>query len=83
MVKKTLEGVMTVSNTMGIIIGILVVIIGFILLFSWWHSFAVVFEGIFPILLILIGAGVLIYFISESKSKAEIEKQEKTALEQK
>ncbi|MGZ3557701.1 MAG: hypothetical protein ACXU99_01100 [Thermodesulfobacteriota bacterium] len=83
MVKKTLEGVMTVSNAMGIVIGILVVIIGFVLLFSWWHSFAVVFEGIFPILLILIGAGVLIYFISESKSKAEIEKQEKTTLEQK
>ncbi|MGZ3604310.1 MAG: hypothetical protein ACXU9P_05065, partial [Thermodesulfobacteriota bacterium] len=81
--KKTLEGVMTVSNAMGIVIGILVVIIGFVLLFSWWHSFAVVFEGIFPILLILIGAGVLIYFISESKSKAEIEKQEKTTLEQK
>ncbi|MGZ3493130.1 MAG: hypothetical protein ACXU9L_01120 [Thermodesulfobacteriota bacterium] len=74
---------MTVSNAMGIVIGILVVIIGFVLLFSWWHSFAVVFEGIFPILLILIGAGVLIYFISESKSKAEIEKQEKTTLEQK
>lgn len=74
---------MTVSNAMGIVIGILVVIIGFILLFSWWHSFAIVFEGIFPILLILIGAGVLIYFISESKSKAEIEKQEKTTLEQK
>jgi multisubunit Na+/H+ antiporter MnhG subunit len=83
MVKKTLEEVMTVSNAMGIVIGILVVIIGFILLFSWWHSFAIVFEGIFPILLILIGAGVLIYFISESKSKAEIEKQEKTTLEQK
>ncbi len=74
---------MTVSNALGIVIGILVVIIGFILLFSWWHSFAVVFEGIFPILLILIGAGVLIYFISESKSKAEIEKQDKTTLEQK
>ena len=82
-VKKTLKGVMTVSNVLGIVIGILVVIIGFVLLLSWWHSFAVMFKGIFPILLILIGAGALIYFISESKSKAEIEKEEKTTPEQK
>ncbi len=63
------------SNLLGIIIGILVVIIGFVLLGSWWQSFAIMFKGIFPILLILIGAGVLIYFISESKSKAEIGKE--------
>jgi multisubunit Na+/H+ antiporter MnhG subunit len=74
---------MTLSNALGIVIGILVVIIGFILLFSWWHSFAVMFKGIFPVLLILIGAGVLIYFISESKSKAEMEKEEKPTSEQK
>jgi len=74
---------MTVSNVLGVVIGILVVIIGFVLLLSWWHSFVVMFTGIFPILLILIGTGVLIYFISESKSKAEIEKEEKTAPEQK
>ncbi len=66
------------SNALGIVIGVVVVIIGFILLVNWWHSFAVMFEGIFPILLILIGAGVLIYFISEMKSKAEIGKDEKT-----
>ena len=60
------------SNALGIFIGIFVVIIGFVLLFTWGHSFAVMFKGIFPILLILVGAGVLIYFISESKSKAEI-----------
>ncbi len=66
---------MKVSNVSGVVIGILVVIIGFVLLFSWWHSFAIMFKGIFPILLILIGAGVLIYFISEIKSKAEIGKE--------
>ena len=71
------------SNALGIVIGILVVIIGFVLLLSWWHSFAVVFKGIFPILLIFIGAGALIYFISEIKSKAEIGKEEKTTPEQK
>ena len=73
----------TVSNALGIVVGILVVIIGFVLLFTWWHSFAVVFKGIFPILLILVGAGALIYFISEMKSKAEIGKEEKTTPEQK
>jgi hypothetical protein len=81
--EKTLKGVMKVSNVSGIVIGVLVVIIGFVLLLSWWHSFAVMFKGIFPILLILIGAGALIYFISESKSRAEIGKEEKTTPEQK
>lgn len=69
---------MGMSNGLGIVIGMAVVIIGLVLLVNWWHSFAVVFEGIFPIFLILIGAGVLIYYISESKSKADIEKEEKT-----
>jgi hypothetical protein len=41
------------------------------------------FKGIFPILLILIGAGALIYFISEIKSTLEISKEEKTIPEQK
>ncbi len=71
------------SNVVGVVIGLLVVIIGFVLLFSWWHSFAVMFRGIFPILLILIGAGALIYFVSEIKSKAEFEKEEKNTPEQK
>ncbi len=71
------------SNVLGVVIGILVIIIGFVLLVSWWHSFAVMFKGIFPILLILIGAGALIYFISEIKSKVEIGKEEKPTPEQK
>ena len=65
------------SNMLGVVIGGLVIIMGFLLLITWWHSFAVIFKGIFPILLILIGAGALIYFISEIKSKAEFEKEEK------
>lgn len=78
-----LKGVMMVSNILGIVIGVVVIILGLILLATWWHSFAVMFMGIFPILLILIGAGALIYFISEMKSKVEIEKEEKTTPEQK
>lgn len=74
---------MTVSNVLGIIIGVVAVIIGLVLLVTWWLSFVEVFKGIFPILLILIGAGVLVYFISEIKSKLEISKEEKTTPEQK
>lgn len=72
-----------VSNVLGIIIGGVVIIIGLILLVTWWFSFVGVFKGIFPILLIFIGAGALIYFISEIKSKLEISKEEKTTSEPK
>ncbi len=70
-----------VSNILGIMIGVVVIIIGLILLVTWWFSFVGVFKGIFPILLILIGAGALVYFISEIKSKLEISKEEKTTSE--
>jgi hypothetical protein len=62
---------------------VVVIIIGLVLLCTWWSSFVVMFKGIFPILLILIGAGALIYFISEIKSKLEISREEKTIPEQK
>jgi uncharacterized membrane protein len=39
--------------------------------------------AVVPILLILIGVGALIYFISEIKSKLEISKEEKTTSEKK
>lgn len=71
------------SNVLGVITGVVVIIIGFILLVIWWPSFVGVFKGILPILLILIGAGALVYFISEIKSKLEIGKEEKTAPEEK
>jgi hypothetical protein len=74
---------MIVSNVLGIIIGVVVIIIGLVLLCTWWSSFAIMLKGIFPILLILIGAGALIYFISEIKSKLELSKEEKTTPEQK
>jgi len=82
-VKNTLKGVVTVSNVFGIIIGVVVIVIGLVLLVTWWSMFIKALMAVVPILLILIGAGVLIYFISESKSKAEIGKEEKTTAEQK
>jgi len=72
--------VIIVSNLLGIIIGAVVIIIGvYLLLFQWWPMFVGVFKGIVPILLILIGAGVLVYFISEIKSKLEMGKEEASA----
>ncbi len=56
------------SNLLGIIVGVVIVIVGLILLVAWWGSFIVVLKGIIPILLILVGVGALIYFVSEIKS---------------
>jgi len=71
------------SNILGIIIGVVVIIIGLILMVSWWSMFIKGLMAVVPILLILIGAGALVYFISEIKSKLEIGKEEKTTPEQK
>jgi CHASE2 domain-containing sensor protein len=67
---------MTLSNILGIIGGVVVVIIGIILIICWWPMFIAVLQGVIPILLILIGAGALVYFISEIKSKLEMKKEE-------
>jgi hypothetical protein len=70
---------MTLSNILGIIGGVVVVIIGIILIVCWWPMFIAVLQGVIPILLILIGAGALVYFISEIKSKLEMKKEEPSA----
>ncbi len=67
---------MIVSNMLGIILGVVVVLIGLILLVAWWGMFIKALMAVIPILLVLIGAGVLVYFISEFKSKAEMAKTE-------
>jgi len=77
------KGVMMVSNILGIIIGVVVIIIGLILLASWWSMFIKGLMAVIPILLILMGLGALVYFISENKSKLEMSKEEKTDPEQK
>ena len=64
-----------VSNVLGIIVGVVFIVGGLILLFTWWPMFIEVLMGVIPILLILIGVGALIYFISEIKSKLEIGKE--------
>jgi uncharacterized membrane protein len=67
---------MMVSNILGIIIGVVVIIIGLVLLITWWGMFIKGLMAVVPILLLLVGAGVLVYFISEIKSKLEVGKEE-------
>ncbi len=74
---------MMVSNVLGLIIGVVVIIVGFILLVSWWSMFIKGLMAIVPILLLLIGAGALVYFISEIKSKLEIRKENTSSTEEK
>ncbi len=70
---------MMVSNILGIIVGVVVIIIGLILLITWWGMFIKGLMAVVPILLVLIGLGVLVYFISEIKSKLEVGKEEAAA----
>jgi uncharacterized membrane protein len=72
-----------VSNILGIIIGVVVIIVGLILLISWWPMFIKGLMAVVPILLVLIGVGALVYFISEIKSKLEIGKEEPPTSEKK
>ena len=65
-----------VSNILGIIIGVVVIIIGLVLLIAWWGMFIKGLMAVVPILLVLIGLGVLVYFISDIKSKLEVGKVE-------
>ena len=65
------------SNVLGIVIGIVLIILGLILLVTWWSMFIKALMAIIPILLILIGAGALAYFISEMRSKLEVTQEEK------
>ena len=60
------------SNVIGIIIGVVLLILGLILLVTWWSMFVKALMAIIPLLLLLIGAGALAYFISEIKSKMEV-----------
>jgi len=64
------------SNVLGIIIGVIVIVVGLILMITWWSMFLKGLMATVPILLILVGAGALIYFISEIKSKLDLKKED-------
>ena len=67
------------SNVLGIIIGVIVIVVGLILMITWWSMFLKGLMATIPILLILVGAGALIYFISEIKSKLDLKKEDTPA----
>ncbi|HSB07137.1 MAG TPA: hypothetical protein VLK23_18315 [Thermodesulfobacteriota bacterium] len=71
------------SNVIGIIIGVLLMILGLILLVIWWPMFIRALMATVPILLILIGAGALAYFISEIKSKMEVSQEKMSTPDEK
>ena len=64
------------SNIFGIIIAVVVIIVGLVLLVIWWGMFIKALMAVVPILLLLIGVGALIYFISEIKSKLGMGQEE-------
>jgi len=68
-----------VSNILGIIIAVVFILAGLTLLITWWSMFIKGLMAVVPILLLLIGAGALIYFISEIKSKLGMNKEESSA----
>jgi threonine/homoserine/homoserine lactone efflux protein len=72
-----------VGNVLGIIIGVVAIVLGLILLIVWWPMFIKALMALVPILLIVIGVGILIYFISEIKSKLEMKKEEAAPSEEK
>ena len=71
------------SNIIGIIIAVVVIIVGLVLLIVWWGMFIKALMAVVPILLLLIGVGALIYFISEIKSKLAMGQEETPASGQK
>jgi len=75
--------VIEVFNVLGIIIGVIVIIGGLILLITWWAMFIKGLMAVVPIFLVLIGAGALFYFVSEIKSKLEIEKEKSSPVDEK
>ena len=70
-------------NVLGIIIGVIVIIVGLILMVTWWSMFVKGLMATIPLILILIGAGALVYFVSEIKSRLGIEKEKTSLTEEK
>ena len=70
-------------NLLGVIVGVIVIIVGLILLVTWWSMFVKGLMATIPLILILIGAGALVYFVSEIKSKLGIEKEKTSTTEEK
>ncbi len=75
--------VIRMFNVLGIIIGVIVIIVGLILMITWWSMFVKGLMATIPLILILIGAGALVYFVSEIKSRLGVEKEKTSLTEEK
>lgn len=62
-------------NVLGLVAGVALGFVGAVLLVLWWAMFVKALMAVIPALLVLIGAGVVLYFASEIKSKREMEKE--------
>lgn len=64
------------SNVLGLMVGVVIFLAGVFLLINWWTLFIKALMAVVPILLVLAGAGIFVYFMSEIKSKSEMGKEE-------
>jgi Na+/proline symporter len=76
---------MTMGKVLGIIIGVVLVILGAWGLFTWWSLFVRGLMAAVPILAVIVGVVLLVFFISEIRSsfqeKAEMEATSEKASE--
>lgn len=63
------------ANVLGVFAGVVVGLVGVVLLVLWWAMFVKALMAVVPVLLLLIGAAVVVYFVSEIKSAKEMEKE--------
>jgi len=63
------------ANVLGVVAGVVLGVVGVVLLVLWWGMFVKALMAVVPVLLLLIGAGVVVYFVSEIKSAKEMEKE--------
>jgi threonine/homoserine/homoserine lactone efflux protein len=63
------------ANVLGVVAGVVLGVVGVVLLVLWWEMFVKALMAVVPVLLLLIGAGVVVYFVSEIKSAKEMEKE--------
>jgi hypothetical protein len=74
---------MMVSNILGIVMGVAAVVVGIVLLVTWWSMFIIGLKALVPVFLILIGAGALLFFISEIKAKLQVAEEKTSSGEEK
>lgn len=59
----------------GLVVGAVVIVIGFIGLMRWWYYFAALLKGSIPAVLIFAGAIALIAALSEMKDESSANKE--------